>query len=112
MVSGSGNDLLEGGEGDDRLEAYTGDDTLEGGQGSDIFVFQDSNQGSDIILDFEAGTDTIQFSGRTGITNYDEVKAALSQSGDDTIVEIGENSSITLHQFDVDSLSEGDFAFV
>ncbi|MEO1248865.1 MAG: calcium-binding protein [Pseudomonadota bacterium] len=67
------NDLLIGGEGDDRLLAENGSDTLiggsgfdqmTGGTGADVFrIFAGRpDEGGDVILDFERGLDTLDFS--------------------------------------------------
>ncbi len=65
IVGKSGNDKIRGGGGADTLAGGGGRDQLTGGDGSDKFVFYtiaDSTvaaAGRDVILDFTAGTDTI-----------------------------------------------------
>ena len=54
LMGGPGNDTLNGGADDDTLDGGVGDDDLTGGVGNDTFVFNMDN-GSDIILGFEAG---------------------------------------------------------
>jgi len=64
IVSGDeGNDSVTGGSGNDILMGVTGIDILTGdslskGGGSDLFVYGNGD-GTDIILDFEVGTDQI-----------------------------------------------------
>ena len=67
-----GNDILFGGDGNDQIWGDDGDDLLRGGLGNDILTGDDASgsqgsdifvlalgEGSDIIVDFEAGTDLI-----------------------------------------------------
>ncbi|WP_311200189.1 M10 family metallopeptidase C-terminal domain-containing protein [Leisingera sp. M658] len=56
-----GADTIEGAGGDDRIEGGVGNDTLTGGSGADTFVFGAAT-GTDLITDFEAGTDLIEIS--------------------------------------------------
>lgn len=69
LSGGAGNDTLFGGEGNDVLNGGAGQDILYGGVGADRFVYtniSDSPVGAakhDIIMDFEFGTDKIDFSG-------------------------------------------------
>lgn len=56
------NDVLNGGTGNDDLEGGFGIDVLTGGAGVDRFIFQDSNQGLDVITDFVVADDTIAVS--------------------------------------------------
>ena len=76
LIGGSGSDTLYGGDGNDTLLGGNGRDRLQGGAGldvlagdaiagrssSDTFILA-AGQGSDIILDFEVGTDVIGLSG-------------------------------------------------
>ena len=57
-----GDDTLNGGRGDDVLFGGAGNDTLTGGEGADQFVFlANSNNGNDVITDFQAGVDKVVF---------------------------------------------------
>jgi len=57
-----GDDTLNGGKGDDVLFGGAGNDTLTGGEGADQFVFlANSNNGNDVITDFQAGVDKVVF---------------------------------------------------
>ncbi|MDB2407515.1 hypothetical protein N9W17_03170 [Jannaschia sp.] len=72
LAGAGGDDRLNGGRGDDRLEGGAGDDILiggkqsdrmEGGDGADHFVFRrnDFTESTDVIADFEIGSDMIVF---------------------------------------------------
>ena len=112
LMGGKGDDVLDGGAGNDVLEGGKGDDSLVGGEGDDIFVYAGRNLGHDQIEDFEAGSDIIQFLASSGLSSFAELQAAMSQDGDDTIIDLGNNSSITLHDIDMSDLDADDFAFV
>ncbi|KAF0162758.1 MAG: Hemolysin-type calcium-binding domain-containing protein [Rhodocyclaceae bacterium] len=56
LSGGAGNDDLNGGGGDDALFGGGGNDTLTGGAGNDLFAVE---SGSDRIMDFGNGTDTL-----------------------------------------------------
>jgi hypothetical protein len=59
---GLGDDLLNGGNSSDRLVGGFGDDTLTGGAGRDRFVLR-AGQGTDRIVDFQDGQDSIMLTG-------------------------------------------------
>lgn len=59
----SGNDILSGGNGNDTLVGGLGIDNLTGGAGNDVFKFQFSTDGGDIISDFTTSLDKIDLSG-------------------------------------------------
>ncbi|MEY1556287.1 calcium-binding protein [Yoonia sp. R2331] len=73
VESGHGNDTVNGNLGDDIIWGRAGaddirgggdDDILQGGNGADEFFFAEGD-GSDVIRDFDVGTDTIVFEGGT-----------------------------------------------
>ena len=51
---------IKGGKGDDYIIGGTGDDSVSLGAGADVYVY---NGGDDLIQDYKAGDDTIQFVG-------------------------------------------------
>lgn len=64
LYGGQGDDLVVGGTGEDVLTGDRGNDTLAGGAGRDRFVLGDRGDGgTDTVLDFEVGTDTIELLG-------------------------------------------------
>ncbi|MDW4549470.1 calcium-binding protein [Defluviimonas sp. D31] len=67
LFGGAGNDILNGGVGNDVLDGGVGNDTLVGGLGADVFVFADG--GSDQVMDFQLGLDSLRFgAGLSGIS--------------------------------------------
>ncbi len=67
-IDGTGNgdnNIIVGNAGNNVLTGGAGNDTLTGGAGADTFVFAQFGiaNGSDRILDFEQGTDHLQFAG-------------------------------------------------
>ena len=80
-----GFDTLFGGTGNDRVNGGTGNDRLTGGKGADTFFFQ-KGSGSDVITDFEAGTDLIKI-GR-GAGRFGQLK--FTEEADHTLVEFSD----------------------
>ena len=99
LISGAGNDSVNGGAGDDVIYGGDGTDTLTGGTGRDQFLYataSESNVGSgrDVITDFAHGEDklglsqigaksfigTSAFSGIAGQVNYSRPAAATRSS--------------------------------
>ncbi|MDU8911879.1 matrixin family metalloprotease [Aestuariicoccus sp. MJ-SS9] len=80
FVAGGGrNDVVNGQGGDDKLIGGTGDDTLSGGTGADLFIFNLLNAGeTDIITDFETGTDRLRLTGAGGFGALDIESASGS----------------------------------
>ncbi|WP_413168090.1 Ig-like domain-containing protein [Capilliphycus salinus ALCB114379] len=90
-----GDDLLRGGLGNDTL---TGDD-FSGGSGSDTFILA-LGEGTDIIIDFEAGVDLIGLADGLTFVN-------LSLTGN-SIISDGETLAI-LNGIDTTTLTNNDF---
>jgi hypothetical protein len=65
LYGNGGNDTLYGNDGNDTLFGGLGADILMGGRGSDLFMFDTALAGNvDLIMDFNAASDTIRFDGR------------------------------------------------
>ena len=107
LFGNNGNDTLYGGTGEDTLYGGKNDDTLYGEAGADILYGDNGNDrlsggagadrfhfakgfGSDVIVDFEAGIDTIAFTSAI-FTSFAAVQAAWSQDGDDVLITKGAN---------------------
>ncbi|BAG04636.1 hemolysin-type calcium-binding region protein [Microcystis aeruginosa NIES-843] len=52
LIGGDGNDIISGIGGADTLIGGLGSDTLTGGNGNDRFVYNNPNEGGDLIADF------------------------------------------------------------
>ena len=62
LIGGDGNDRITGIGGADTLIGGLGSDTLTGGNGNDRFVYNNPNEGGDLIADFNISQDFIQVS--------------------------------------------------
>jgi Ca2+-binding RTX toxin-like protein len=76
LVGGAGNDTISGGDGTDTITGGVGVDTLTGGAGADTFTFAvldvygaDGAAVADVITDFVAGTDKLQFTAITDVVS-------------------------------------------
>lgn len=85
LLGGDGNDKLYGDAGNDWLEGGAGDDEFWGGAGADIFSFG-PNSGTDRIMDFMPGADTLDLNGQHYTLSDTPEGAALVLSGGGTIV--------------------------
>ncbi len=115
ILSGdAGNDFIWGDDGDDIIMGVIANDTLvgdnfSGGSGSDLFVF-DNGDGTDTIVDFEAGSD------RIGLVEGELLFAdlILTQDGNNTllgVISTGETLAI-LNNVQASALSENSFETV
>ncbi|HBK23540.1 MAG TPA: hypothetical protein DDZ60_13840 [Planktothrix sp. UBA10369] len=108
LYGGSGNDSLIGGIGDDLLLGDTGNDTLIGGSGQDIFGLS-INSESDLILDFNIGSDSLGLS--KGLT-FDQL--TLNQQGNTAIISLtntGEELA-RLNGIDINLISSNQFQII
>ncbi|HEX9965019.1 MAG TPA: Ig-like domain-containing protein [Allosphingosinicella sp.] len=60
LYAGDGDDMLNGGNGQDYLLGSLGLDVMTGGAEADLFDFQSSSEGPDVITDFAGGSDRIR----------------------------------------------------
>jgi Ca2+-binding RTX toxin-like protein len=102
LTGGSNADTLDGGAGNDRLTGGLGNDILTGGVGADTFVFANKltsgDFGNDIIMDFEGGKgkmDVVQIHKSWGFTSVNQILAALTDVGNDKVLVIDADTSIT-----------------
>jgi len=109
LLGDGGNDFLSGGDGDDVLMGVTGDDVLEGGAGADLFVFG-TGDGSDVIKDFEAGTDRIALI--TGELAFEDL--SITQRGDSTLLGVTDSGKTlaVLRNVQADTLTQSSFTTV
>ncbi|MEL7046008.1 MAG: calcium-binding protein, partial [Pseudomonadota bacterium] len=111
LNGGSGQDSLNGSFGSDILNGGAGNDILIGGGGRDDFVFA-GNFGDDTITDFDArnNNEDIDLSGVDGIDSFADLAGALSQQGDDVVIDLA-GGSITLENVALADLNANDFLF-
>ncbi len=101
-MSLNGIELISLGAGHDKVKGSTGNDTFIGGAGMDRFVF-DRHSGHDTILDFHSveagfwffGSDVLDVRA-AGFTSYQDLFQHLHQVGRDTVLDIDQNTSVTL----------------
>ncbi len=104
LFGGDDNDKLLGGGGDDLLNGDAGDDWLIGGGGEDTFQFDfQTDFGSDMVLDFRSGTDTLEILGF--IPQFQNAGFGLDTNGDKVIDENDANVTV---QFGRMIISNGD----
>ncbi|UTW56305.1 CHRD domain-containing protein [Kordiimonas sp. SCSIO 12610] len=104
---GADNDIIRGGNGDDTINGGTGNDQLFGNGGADVFVF-DLNAGNDTVRDFREGIDVIDLDA-FDIANFAALEAISEQVGNNVIITLDANTSITLNNTQLDDLSATDF---
>ena len=108
--AGIGNaldNIIMGSDGAQTIDGDAGNDVLIGGGGADVFIVSRGN-GSDVIIDFLAGTDQIRLQGYA-LYSIDAVKAAMTQVGADVVLELGEGERLVLRNTQVTSFTATDF---
>jgi Ca2+-binding RTX toxin-like protein len=120
LFGGPGDDYLHGGGDSDMVRGSAGDDTIIGGKGADalyggggrdtfLFLGQD---GQDIIQDFTAGEDRMQFtSAAEGTGAHGLAELSIQQSGADTVIHNAHGDYVILAGVRASDLSAGDFLF-
>ncbi|MGA0533439.1 calcium-binding protein [Hansschlegelia sp. KR7-227] len=113
IAGGGGADTIDGGDGRNRIDGGKANDSLTGGVNQDTFVFH-RGDGSDVITNFDARIDLLDFVGFGA--NYDtpgELLAAAEQSGGDTVIELTVSGTLAarvlLRGVAVDDLSGDNF---
>lgn len=110
---GDGGDVINGGNGNDEISGWAGNDKLTGGSGADTFIFHRLD-GSDTITDFEAGGknhDMIDLQSLTGINNYKQVLAIMTEVGNDVIIDVSDHNDITIKNVELGDLTKDHFQF-
>ena len=85
-------DSLRGEDGNDVLYGGSGNDTLVGGSGDDHFHFNgnNSNEGADVISDYNATNDTLR------IDDGDYVSSASKNGASELVIALSGGGSVTL----------------
>jgi Ca2+-binding RTX toxin-like protein len=110
LTGGSNANTLDGGSGNDTLDGGAGDDVLTGGNGNDTFVIR-AESGHDTIMDFVSGQDVIELHDGPFASGADALAAAI-QSGDDVVITVDDQTSITLHDINLADLHAADFNLI
>jgi Ca2+-binding RTX toxin-like protein len=115
-IDGTGNELdntITGNTGSNVLGGGLGQDTLAGGGGNDTFNVVQGN-GSDAIVDFSAGSgigDVVVLDG-FALGSFSAVQAAMTQSGANTVLTLGNGEALTFLNVAKNSFSADDFTFL
>lgn len=112
IVGTSGNDTLNGGSGDNTLVGGIGNDTLNGGGGSDIYIISYDPGSTDTIVDFEYTNPNEQINLSafdSVIFNYAALISNVTQSGNDTHIDLGSGQTLVLQNFQSSNLSPQNF---
>jgi Ca2+-binding RTX toxin-like protein len=103
------DDTLSGTSDIDRIDGGEGDDVLSGLGGNDAFVFSE-DFGADIVSDFTEG-DIIEFTNNT-FDSYAAVLSSMVEDGQDVIITLDADNSVTLSNVAISDLQADDFRFV
>ena len=103
LLGGNGDDRLDAGLGRDVLIGGRGDDVLRGGPSADAFVFG-TDDGRDVIRDFEDGVDVIRLA-REG---SGPVRLWLGREGEDAVIGYGD-TAVVLEGVAVSQIDRADF---
>ena len=98
---------VRGGSAADTITGKAGANVLTGGGGNDKFIFKGAF-GNDIVTDFQAAHDLIQFD-VGAFSNTNAVLGACQQVGTDVLITVGASNAVTLKSINLSSLSASDF---
>lgn len=113
LIGNSGKNTLLGKGGADSLAGGRGADMMTGGTGADTFVFA-NRMGKDTITDFDPGGanhDVIDLSHVSGFDTFSEVKQHMDQVGQDVVISVNNQNTITIEGVKLANLDAGDFHF-
>lgn len=103
------NNILIAGTVGATLDGKAGNDVLVGGIGADIYKVAAGN-GSDAIVGFQSGWDTIKLSGY-GVTSFAQLKSAAVQAGADVQIGFANGESLVIRDTKIADLIPADFGF-
>ena len=105
LLGGDGIDTLRGGGSNDTLDGGLGGDSLFGDAGADSFLLR-AGDGTDLIVDYQDGTDNFLLDGLT----FGDL--TIVQSATDTILQAGGEDLATLLGISAASIDSGDFVTI
>ena len=100
LVAGTGNDVMIGNG--------SGDPQFDTGAGSTTFVIA-RGDGNDVISNFRSGIDVVRLDGFTNFANLAAVQAAMTQTGSDVVLNLGNNQTLTFRNETVAGFQASDF---
>ncbi|HEY9653267.1 MAG TPA: type I secretion C-terminal target domain-containing protein [Coleofasciculaceae cyanobacterium] len=109
LLGGNGRDNLLGGQGNDTLVGGLGGDNITGGEGQDTFVYEQFNDGLDVITDFSSSEDKLDLTTLFTNRNYTGTDPVADGYLNYELYEQGGTMG-TIVQFDSDG-SSGDMPF-
>ena len=111
--------VLDGGNGDDVLIGSAGDDVLIGGPGDDVLIGNGGNDtflaapGNDVVIQgFAAGAesqDVIDLRGIAGAHDFASLMAHASDVDGNAVIDLGDDTHVTIDNVSVASLHSDDF---
>jgi Ca2+-binding RTX toxin-like protein len=101
LLAGAGNDTLDGG---------AGTDILWGQEGADTFRISRAT-GTDIIADFQLGTDKLGVSADIGVSTFADLKSRMFQVGSDIALYLPTGDQVILLGVSTSSIAESDIVF-
>ncbi|MGI4732982.1 MAG: Ig-like domain-containing protein [Janthinobacterium lividum] len=111
ITAPAGGGTLAGGTLADVLHSGAGNDTLTGNGGADTFDFSSGAFGKDIVTDFTAGTDFLQFS-KSAFANPADALGHATQVGANVLVTLDANDTVLLSNVTLANLHTTDFHIV
>ncbi len=113
LVGTANADIIVAAQGDDTITGDAGDDRMTGAVGDDLFIFADGS-GNDTVVDFQAGagSDDVLDIAAFGFADGADVLTAASQVGDDVVIALDADDSVTLLGVNLAELHDDDFLLV
>lgn len=111
LTGDSGRNKLVGGDGEDTINGGQDHDALQGGADADVFYFATTDFGRDKILDWEDGTDMINYLNIAGVGSTVFAMFTATQDGDDAVLTLNADpkQSITFLDTNVGLIDGADF---
>jgi hypothetical protein len=113
LVTGSGDDDVNGNSVENVLDGGAGNDTLTGGAANDTFIYADG-YGDDTVTDFQVGgSDDIDLRGLSGIDSFADLGTGghMTQHGAATWITNGNGDVLILENVTATDLTAGHFVF-
>jgi beta-glucanase (GH16 family) len=102
------NDIVAVGAGLHTLNGGGGNNVLTGGTDENIFVHADGNNANDVITNFKPGIDEVRLD-NYNLHTFAAVSADMQQVGNDVVLTLGADDSITFRNVQVSDFSAHDF---